>query len=59
MFALSSPAKRSYAAVFSLGERILARFEFDRAFYEVLASDKFDRPQSMARITISEHQLLG
>ena len=29
----------------SRGESILARFEFDRTFYEVLASEKFDRAQ--------------
>jgi hypothetical protein len=43
----------------SRGEGILARFELDRAFYEVLANDKFDRAQPMAKIKISEHELLG
>jgi hypothetical protein len=42
----------------SRSEGILARFELDWAFYEVLASDKFDRARPMAETTISEHELL-
>jgi hypothetical protein len=41
------------------GESILARFELNLAFYEVLASEKFDRAQPTAKNAISEHELLG
>jgi hypothetical protein len=41
----------------SRGESILARFELDWAFYEVLASGKCDRVQRMANLGI--HSGLG
>ena len=39
------------------GKSILAPFDLDRAFYEVLASKKFDRVQPMANFGI--HSRLG